>query len=134
MSSLLLLSLFIHCFTSTLFSFRTTFCSFWIDGFRVIWTFKLIESSPKLNVAYSYRTLVPQTILLLCHLSCTSVLSQFSIINIIYFILGVRSGSLTFLVLTSINSSANNFLDLVMPYMDLNNLKALPKYSAYSGK
>ena len=33
----------------------------------------------------------------------------------------------------SVNSSANNFPELVMLYMDFNNLKDLPKYFAYSG-
>ena len=63
MSSLLLHSLFIPGFPSTLFSFRTTLFSFWIDNFRVLRTFKLIESSPKPNLVQSYITLVPQTIM-----------------------------------------------------------------------
>ena len=58
---MLLLSIFIHSFPSTLFSFKTTSFSFWTDSFHVLRTFKLIESSPKPNLVYSYRTFVPQT-------------------------------------------------------------------------
>ena len=64
---------------------------------------KLIESSPKLNLVQPYITLVPWTILVFFHPSCTSVLSQFSSLTIIYFILGVLSVSLTFLVPMSAN-------------------------------
>ena len=99
----LLLSLFIHGFTSTLFSFRTTLFIFWIYSFYVLRTFKLIESSPELNLVQSYRTIVPQNILVFYHPSCASIMSQLLSLTIIYFILGVRSGSITLLVPMSSN-------------------------------
>ena len=34
----------------------------------------------------------------------------------------------------SVNSSANKFTDLVIPYMDFNNIKALPIRLEYYGK
>ena len=89
-------------FIYTWFYFNTVF----IQNIIVFLFFKhskLIESSPILNLVQSYRTIFPQTILVFYHPSCTSFLSQFSSLPIIYFILGVRSGSLTFLVPMSAN-------------------------------
>ena len=51
-----------------------------IDSFHVLRTLKMIESSPKLYLVYLWRTLVPYTILVFCHSSCTSVMSQFSVL------------------------------------------------------
>ena len=65
--------------------------------------FKLIESITQLNLVYPYRTLVLHDYLVLYHPSCTSFMSQFSSITIIYLILGVRSDSFTFLVPMSAN-------------------------------
>ena len=42
-----------HCFHSKQHCFNSG-----TDSFHVIWTLKLIESSIKLNVVYSYRTIV----------------------------------------------------------------------------
>ena len=86
-------------FLSTLCSFRTILFSSLIESFHVLRIFKLSEFSPKLN----HRTIVPYTILVFCHPSCTSVLSQFSSLTIIYFNLCVRSGLLTVLVPMSAN-------------------------------
>ena len=65
--------------------------------------FKLIELSPKLNLVYSFIIFVPQTILY----SITPLVQVFclrlSILTIIYLIIGVRSGSLKFLVPMSAN-------------------------------
>ena len=57
MISGLLFFLFIHVFTSTLFSFRTPLFSLWSRHF------KLIDFSTKLNLVYSYITIVLYTIL-----------------------------------------------------------------------
>ena len=104
MISLLLFSLFIHGFISTLFPFRTTLfsCSSNIPNWLSLFQ-SSIESIPILNRVYSFRTLVPYTILVLFQPSYTSALSQFSSLTIIYFILGVRSVSLTLLVPMSAN-------------------------------
>ena len=64
MSSRLLLSIFIHGFSSTLFSFRTNIV-FILEQTVFMFSkhFKLIESNPNLNLVYSYRTLALYTIL-----------------------------------------------------------------------
>ena len=91
---MLLLSLFIHGFLSTLFPSRTTLISSGQTIFMFFKHFKLIESNPN-------SCFLDQSVLY--HPFFTSVLSQFSSLTIIHFILGVRSGSLTFLLPMYVN-------------------------------
>ena len=63
----------------------------------------MIESSPQLNLVYSYRTLVHTDYPVSSHPSCTSFIYQLSSLTIIYFILGLKSFSPTFLVAMSVN-------------------------------
>ena len=65
--------------------------------------FKLIGSSPQLNLVYSYRTLVPTDYPISCHSYWTSVIYQLSSLTVIYFILVFKSFSPKFLVEMSAN-------------------------------
>ena len=103
MSSLILLYLFIHGFISTMFSIKNNIVFILIEGFHVLRTFQTdrIESSTQSSpVIHNYCSIDYPV---LYHSSCTSAMSHFSSLIIIYFILGVRSGSLTFLVPISAN-------------------------------
>ena len=110
MSSKLLLSLFIHGFPSTLFSIQNniifleqTVFSFLFVYQNLIQIFQTdcVDSSTQSNLVIqnSCSTYYP----LLCHPSCTSVLSQLYSLAMIYFILGVKSWSPTLLVAMSAN-------------------------------
>ena len=97
MSSRLLLSPFIHGFISTLFSFRTTLFFLEQTVLNVLQTFQTgwVESSTQSSPVIQNSCSIDYPVL--CHRSCTSVISELSSLTIIYFILGIKSSSPTFL-------------------------------------
>ena len=125
MRSRLLLSLFIHGFPSTLFLFRTTFFLLEQTIFNVLQTFQTywVDSSTQYIPVIKNSCYIDY--LVFCHHSCTIVLYQLSSLTIIYFIIGVKSLSPTFLVAMSANCrppSHQSILWILQFYPFLNKL------------
>ena len=110
MSSNLLLSLFIHYFPSTRFSIQKNILFLEQTGFNVIFVYQTLIQTFQTDWVDSptpYNLFIQNSYyiyyIVLCHPYFNIVLSQLSILTIIYFIIGVKSFSPTFLGAMSAN-------------------------------
>ena len=98
MISGILLSLFIHCFLQHCFHSEQHCFLLEQTFFNVLQTLKTdwVEYSTQSSIVIQKYCSIDYPVL--CHPSCTRVLSQLSSLTIIYFILSVKLGSPTFLI------------------------------------